>query len=126
MSHANLDGKVVAIAGAAGGLGPDVAKLLARRGATLALGERDGDRLDQVVADLDLPDDKVAKRVVDLLSLDDARAWADEIRGQFGKVDALVHLVGGWRGGKPIGECGRCNSRPGRSFRRSRTPRGGS
>jgi NAD(P)-dependent dehydrogenase (short-subunit alcohol dehydrogenase family) len=23
---------------------------------------------------------------------------------RFGKVDALVHLVGGWRGGKPIGE----------------------
>jgi NAD(P)-dependent dehydrogenase (short-subunit alcohol dehydrogenase family) len=104
MSHANLDGKVVAIAGAAGGLGPDVAKLLARRGATLALGERDGDRLDQVVADLDLPEDKVDKRVVDLLSLDDARAWADSIRERFGKVDALVHLVGGWRGGKPIGE----------------------
>ena len=32
------------------------------------------------------------------------RAWADGIADRLGRVDALLHLVGGWRGGKPIEE----------------------
>jgi NAD(P)-dependent dehydrogenase (short-subunit alcohol dehydrogenase family) len=32
------------------------------------------------------------------------RAWADDLEGRFGGVDAVLHLVGGWRGGQPIAE----------------------
>jgi 2,3-dihydro-2,3-dihydroxybenzoate dehydrogenase len=63
----SLDGRVIAIAGAAGGLGPVVAARLAGAGATLALTDRDQDRLDVVVAELGLADDRVDARVVDLL-----------------------------------------------------------
>ena len=100
----DLDGRVVAIAGAAGGLGPVVARELAHRGATLALGERDPERLKTVVTDLGLPTERIAGTALDLLSLDAGREWAEAIAERFGKVDALVHLVGGWRGGKGIGE----------------------
>jgi NAD(P)-dependent dehydrogenase (short-subunit alcohol dehydrogenase family) len=93
---------IVAIAGAAGGLGPEVARVLAERGDTLSLGERDEGRLATVVDELGLPSDRLLAQPVDLLDIDSARAWADATRERFGGVDALVHLVGGWRGGQPI------------------------
>jgi NAD(P)-dependent dehydrogenase (short-subunit alcohol dehydrogenase family) len=100
----DLDGRVVAIAGAAGGLGPAVASTLADRGASLALGERNQDRLDAVASDLGLPSERLHAQTVDLLDPGSADAWAGGIVASLGRVDALVHLVGGWRGGKPIAE----------------------
>ena len=97
-----LDGKIVAIAGAAGGLGPTVAARLAAAGATLALTDVDQGRLDELAADLELPDERLDGRVVDLLSEDAAREWAGGLAERFGRVDALLHLVGGWKGGEPL------------------------
>jgi NAD(P)-dependent dehydrogenase (short-subunit alcohol dehydrogenase family) len=97
-----LEGKVVAIAGAAGGLGPVVARRLADAGATLALTDVDQERLDALTSDLALAEDRVDARTTDLLSDTDAAAWADSVAERFGRVDALLHLVGGWKGGDPI------------------------
>jgi NAD(P)-dependent dehydrogenase (short-subunit alcohol dehydrogenase family) len=94
--------RVAAIAGAAGGLGPEVARVLADAGWSLALGERDEGRLREVVDGLGLPEDRVHAHSIDLLDLDKARAWADAVASALGGVHALVHLVGGWRGGEPI------------------------
>lgn len=102
MLEHDLSGKVVAIAGAAGGLGPTVAARLAAAGATLALTDVDQGRLDSATAQLALPDDRLDARITDLLSDTDAAAWADAVAERFGRVDALLHLVGGWRGGDPI------------------------
>jgi NAD(P)-dependent dehydrogenase (short-subunit alcohol dehydrogenase family) len=101
---AELEGRVVVVAGAAGGLGPEVVRVLAERGATLALGERSRERLDGVVEELGLPEDRVDAYAIDLLEEGAAAAWAEHLTSRFGRVDALVHLVGGWRGGKPIAE----------------------
>jgi NAD(P)-dependent dehydrogenase (short-subunit alcohol dehydrogenase family) len=98
----DLDGKIVAIAGAGGGLGPTVAGRLAGAGATLALTDVDQGRLDAVAEGLGLPEDRLDVRVVDLLSDDAARDWAAALTERFGKVDALLHLVGGWKGGEPL------------------------
>jgi NAD(P)-dependent dehydrogenase (short-subunit alcohol dehydrogenase family) len=98
----DLQGRVIAIAGAAGGLGPSVAERLAAAGATLALTDVNQDRLDDVVAALGLPEDRVDARVADLLEPEGAQGWADELTERFGDVDGLVHLVGGWRGGEPL------------------------
>ncbi len=97
-----LDGKIVAIAGAAGGLGPTVAARLAASGVTLALTDVDQGRLDELAADLELPEERLDARVVDLLSEDAAREWAGALTERFGRVDALLHLVGGWKGGEPL------------------------
>ena len=99
-----LGGRVVAIAGAAGGLGPSVARALADQGASLALTDRDQGRLDEVAANLSLPDDRVDARVVDLLDEAATKAWAGALTERFGGVDGVAHLVGGWRGGQPLGE----------------------
>jgi NAD(P)-dependent dehydrogenase (short-subunit alcohol dehydrogenase family) len=97
-----MSGGIVAIAGAAGGLGPEVARVLADKGAYLSLGERDEQRLHDTIAALALPDDRVHGETVDLLDPESAKAWVDSTVDRFGKVDVLVHLVGGWRGGQPI------------------------
>ena len=100
----DLDGRVIAIAGASGGLGPSVAKRLAAAGATIAGVDRSQDHLDALRTGLDLPDDRFDARVVDLLDEQAARGWATDLRDRFGAVDALLHLVGGWRGGEPLAE----------------------
>lgn len=97
--------RVVAIAGAAGGLGPSVAARLAADGATLALTDVSEERLAALRADLELPPERVHTAVVDLLDTDSTRAWAGVLAESFGGVDSLLHLVGGWRGGKPLAEC---------------------
>lgn len=98
----DLEGRVIAIAGAGGGLGPEVARRLAAGGATLALTDVSREALDAVTGALDLDSDRLDSRVVDLLDSDAARAWAEDLERRFGRVDGLVHLVGGWRGGEPI------------------------
>jgi NAD(P)-dependent dehydrogenase (short-subunit alcohol dehydrogenase family) len=98
----DLDGRVIAIAGAGGGLGPVVAKRLADGGATLALADVTEENAQAVKDQLDLPDDRVDARAVDLLDADAANAWAQALTDRFGAVDGLMHLVGGYRGGEPI------------------------
>ena len=97
-----LEGRVIAIAGAGGGLGPAVASRFAAEGASLALTDRDQERLDSLVADLGLGEDRVDARTVDLLSEEAAHEWAAALGERFGRVDGLLHLVGGWRGGEPL------------------------
>ena len=99
---AELDGRVIAIAGAAGGLGPTVARRLADDGATIAATDVNQERLDELGTDLGLPEDRYDGRTVDLLSEDAAREWVSALVDRFGRVDALLHLVGGWKGGDPI------------------------
>jgi len=100
----DLDGRVVAIAGVGGGLGPVVAARLAEAGATVAGTDRDQSALDALAAELALPEDRWDGRAVDLLDEDAARAWCAALAERFGRVDALIHLVGGWRGGEPLHE----------------------
>src|SRR4029453_9775194 len=55
----DLDGRVIAIAGAGGGLGPVVARRLADAGAILSLVDRHRETADSLVKDLGLPDDRM-------------------------------------------------------------------
>ena len=98
----DLDGRVIAIAGAGGGLGPVVAKRLAEAGASLALADRSQEIADGVAKDLGLPADRIEPLAVDLLDESQANDWAASTQEKFGRVDGLLHLVGGYRGGDPI------------------------
>ncbi|NDZ83682.1 SDR family NAD(P)-dependent oxidoreductase, partial [Streptomyces sp. SID10853] len=46
----------------------------------------------------------VTGETVDLLDLEATRAWADRTEAEFGRIDGLVHLVGGWRGSATFAE----------------------
>jgi NAD(P)-dependent dehydrogenase (short-subunit alcohol dehydrogenase family) len=100
----DLDGRVVAIAGVAGGLGPVVAGRLAASGTTIAGTDVSQEKVDEVGVNLGLPAERWDGRPVDLLDEDATRAWCAALLERFGRVDALLHLVGGWRGGEPLHE----------------------
>ncbi len=98
-----LDGRVYAIAGVGGGLGPLVAGRLAEAGAIVAGTDRDEETLARVGAAL--PDaERWDGRAVDLLDEVATREWCAGLLERFGRVDGLMHLVGGWRGGTPLHE----------------------
>jgi NAD(P)-dependent dehydrogenase (short-subunit alcohol dehydrogenase family) len=99
----DLDGRVIAVAGVGGGLGPVVAARLAEAGATVAGAERDQEALDALGTELDLGE-RWDGRAVDLLDEEATRAWCAALVERFGRVDGLIHLVGGWRGGQPLHE----------------------
>jgi NAD(P)-dependent dehydrogenase (short-subunit alcohol dehydrogenase family) len=99
-----LTDKVVAIAGAAGGLGPTVARVFAEAGARLAVAGRREAELDQLLDSLGLPEARRLSSAVDLTDDASTGDWAAQIIGKFGRVDVLLHLVGGYKGGTSIAE----------------------
>jgi NAD(P)-dependent dehydrogenase (short-subunit alcohol dehydrogenase family) len=97
-----LRGRSIAVAGGAGNLGPTVVQRLADAGALPCVCGRDREALDALAAEIAKP---IETDVVDLLDPDATRAWAADLAARHdGHVDGLVHLIGGWRGGKPIEE----------------------
>src|SRR3954452_5165970 len=99
-----LDDRVIAIAGVGGGLGPLVAERLVAAGATVAGTDRSRETLASLAASLDLPAERWDGRPVDLLHEEAAGEWCAALVERFGRVDALVHRVGGGRGGQPLNE----------------------
>ncbi|WP_095756501.1 SDR family NAD(P)-dependent oxidoreductase [Streptomyces xinghaiensis] len=97
-----LEGAVVAVAGAAGPAGRATLLRLAEAGATVVAADADVERLAEAVdaARYAHGGAAVTGETVDLLDLDATRAWADRTEKEFGRIDGLVHLVGGWRGSK--------------------------
>ena len=96
-----LDRRVIAIAGVGGGLGPVVAERLAGAGATIAGTDRHAEALEAIGSEMP-EEDRWDGRVVDLLDEDATREWCAALLERFGRVDGLLHLVGGWRGGSPL------------------------
>jgi NAD(P)-dependent dehydrogenase (short-subunit alcohol dehydrogenase family) len=97
-----LDGRVLAIAGGAGNLGPTVVRRLAEEGSHACVCGRDQKSLDELASKIDSP---IETDVVDLLDAAATKTWATDVAARHdGRVDGLVHLVGGWRGGAPIEE----------------------
>ncbi len=99
-----MKGRVVVITGAAGGLGKAASSAFAEQGASLALLSSDQNKLDVLARDLNLPSNRILAHAVQLRDGDAVCAAAEAVTGKFGRVDALIHLVGGWTGGKTIVE----------------------
>jgi NAD(P)-dependent dehydrogenase (short-subunit alcohol dehydrogenase family) len=100
----SLDGRIFAIAGIGGGLGPVVADRLAVAGAVVAGADRTAAHVEEVGAALGLEAERWDGSAVDLLDEEATRAWCEALVERFGRVDGLLHLVGGWRGGQPLHE----------------------
>lgn len=99
-----MENRVVVITGSTGGLGRIAAQAFAEQGASLALVSTDQDKLDALARDLNLPAGRILTYAANLLDPDAVRDAAEAVSAKFGRVDALIHLVGGWTGGKTIAE----------------------
>ncbi|MEV2254129.1 SDR family NAD(P)-dependent oxidoreductase [Streptomyces sp. NPDC050147] len=101
-----LDGAVVAVAGAGGPAGRATLLRLAEAGATVVASDADVARLAEAVdaARYAHGGATVIGDTVDLLDLTATRQWAARTEKEFGRIDGLVHLVGGWRGSKNFAE----------------------
>jgi NAD(P)-dependent dehydrogenase (short-subunit alcohol dehydrogenase family) len=96
-----LAGRVIAVAGGAGNLGPTVVRRLVEAGAVTCVSGRDEASLAELASEIP----GIETDAVDLLDPAAAKAWATELAGRHdGRVDGLAHLIGGWRGGPPIEE----------------------
>ncbi|KOG39793.1 SDR family oxidoreductase [Streptomyces resistomycificus] len=100
MGNGALSGAVIAVAGAGGPAGRATLLRLAEAGATVVGADNDPERLAEAVdaARYSAGGAAVTGETVDLLDLDSTRDWAARTEKEFGRVDGVVHLVGGWRG----------------------------
>jgi 3-oxoacyl-[acyl-carrier protein] reductase len=98
--------KSVVITGATGVLGNLVAKTFSERGHNLALLAKDQNKLDILARDLNLPNERLYTQAIDLLNGPAVHNSAEAVLSKFGmrSIHALIHLVGGWTGGKTIPE----------------------
>jgi NADP-dependent 3-hydroxy acid dehydrogenase YdfG len=99
-----LNEAVVVVAGAGGGAGAAVVRRLSSAGAIVVTADRSLDSTESLVREIGEAGGQIDAYAVDLLDEDTTRRWADSVTARFGKVDGVVHLVGGWRGGKGITE----------------------
>lgn len=101
-----LEGAVIAVAGAGGPAGQAALLRLAEGGATVVASDADPARLAQGVdaARFAHGGATVTGDTVDLLDAAATREWAAKTEQEFGRVDGLVHLVGGWRGSSSFAE----------------------
>ena len=84
-------GRVIVVTGATGAVGRLVCELLDQRGAVVIAVGSDASRVESV--------EGTAHFECDLSNESAVIELASVIRGQFGRVDGVLHLVGGWRGG---------------------------
>lgn len=101
-----LDGAVIAVAGAGGPAGRAALHRLAEAGAIVVASDADTARLAEAVDDARYAHGgaTVIGDTVDLLDAGATREWAEQTEKEFGRIDGLVHLVGGWRGSATFAE----------------------
>ena len=91
-----LDGKVALITGGTRGIGAATARVLAERGADLALvGRNDDGEARQAMTCVEKLGRRCALILADMLRPEDAARAVEETARQLGSPDVLVHLAGG-------------------------------
>jgi NAD(P)-dependent dehydrogenase (short-subunit alcohol dehydrogenase family) len=92
-----LEGKVAVITGAKGGLGRFVTEAFLAAGAKVA-------GVSRSIQASDFPHPGFAALPADLSGGEAARKMAGDVMTRFGRIDALVHVMGGFAGGNSVAE----------------------
>ena len=95
MTDNAVAGRVVLLAGATSTSGLAAARVLASAGARVVAVGRDSGKLDALATEV--PGIRV--EVCDLTDEFGVRLLAEHVHAAVGRVDGILHLVGGWRGG---------------------------
>lgn len=96
--------KTVLITGATGSVGPAVVLAFASAGANIVLAARSADKMDALVREQGLDAGRALAYPTDVTDPGSAQACVQAARDAFGRVDVLVNLAGGFRGGKLLYE----------------------
>jgi NAD(P)-dependent dehydrogenase (short-subunit alcohol dehydrogenase family) len=99
-----MNNPVVVISGATGVAAANAARVFARQGAALALLSSDRSKLETLASELGLPPARLLTHAADLRNQEAVHASATFVNSKFGRADILLHLVGGWTGGKTLAE----------------------
>jgi NAD(P)-dependent dehydrogenase (short-subunit alcohol dehydrogenase family) len=105
MDVSNLSGRIVAVTGAASGIGRATALAFAERGADLALCDIDEDGLQETAKRASEMNRSAHLRRVDVASSEDVERWRNDVYTDLGRVDVLVNNAG-------IGIGGLCEDLP--------------
>jgi len=100
----DFNGQTVLITGASGALGRVVARQFQEAGARLAVTGGSADILQQLFADLVLDPEHVVSGPVDATDPASVEPFIQQVLDRFGRIDSLVHTVGGYRAGTPVHE----------------------
>lgn len=91
----DLKGKVIALTGAASGIGYETSLLLAQQGAYLSLADLNEDALKEKVLEIEkVSTGKVFSTAIDVRKDDQVNAWIAKTVEKFGKLDGAVNLAG--------------------------------
>lgn len=94
MAVTGLADRVVAVTGAASGIGRALAVELVSRGAHVALSDVDGDGLAVTAARCEGRGVKVTTDIVDVADRDAVERWADAVADAHGRVNVIVNNAG--------------------------------
>src|SRR5262249_21171528 len=90
-----LTDRVAVVTGAAQGIGKACALALARFGCDVAVCDRDGEHLEETVAEIEARGGRVVTGVLDGRDGEQVCAFVDAIAAQLGRIDVLVNNAGG-------------------------------
>jgi len=94
--------RVVFVAGARGALGRASAEAFANAGARVALGGRDPEGVARIAGDLAIEESRWVAAIGDLRTGEGARSAVAAAIQRFGRIDVVIHGVGGFAPGSPI------------------------
>ena len=102
----SLEGRVIAVTGAASGIGFATARLLASRGASISVADVRQEALDAAVAELKKshPNAKIHAKAVDVRKGQEVGDWLDETIKHLGPLNGAVNLAGVVSGGTQIAD----------------------
>jgi NADP-dependent 3-hydroxy acid dehydrogenase YdfG len=89
-----IAGKVVLITGGSTGIGAEVARLLASRGAKVAVAARRQDKLDEVVAEITAQGGAAKGYTLDVTNKHQVQEVVATVVADFGKLDVLINNAG--------------------------------
>jgi NAD(P)-dependent dehydrogenase (short-subunit alcohol dehydrogenase family) len=95
---------VAVITGGTGGLGRNVATILAERGFRLAITYLVPAEANEVEELLGLPESRLMLRRVDCSNSSAMNGFIAEVADTFGPINVLACLIGGWAGGRDVEE----------------------
>lgn len=103
MSQSEFEDRVVMVTGAAGSLGLAAANAFLAAGATMVLVDQTLERLQDRFADLEESGEHLLAEV-DLTDAGSIEGLVYEIVKQYGRIDVVVNIAGGFRMGSPVHE----------------------